>query len=124
MSGERLPERVLFFRDGVSEGEFSRVREEEVGAIHGGCFVTFCVLSAIFLPDAFKEVGEIVGALGADFIWPPTLTFVVVGKRYGPAGSARFRSPLMGPQASPQIFCPGAQFVSLVVVSHPKRLTH
>ena len=30
-----LPKRIVFFRDGVSEGEFSRVRDVEVGAIHG-----------------------------------------------------------------------------------------
>lgn len=29
------PDRIIFFRDGVSEGEFSRVRDVEVGAIHG-----------------------------------------------------------------------------------------
>lgn len=29
------PERIVFFRDGVSEGEFSRVRDIEVEAIHG-----------------------------------------------------------------------------------------
>lgn len=29
------PARIIFFRDGVSEGEFSRVRDVEVEAIHG-----------------------------------------------------------------------------------------
>ena len=30
-----IPERIIFLRDGVSEGEFSRVRDTEVAAIHG-----------------------------------------------------------------------------------------
>ena len=29
------PDRIIFLRDGVSEGEFSRVRDVEVEAIHG-----------------------------------------------------------------------------------------
>ena len=32
------PDRIIFLRDGVSEGEFSRVRDTEVEAIHGKWF--------------------------------------------------------------------------------------
>ena len=34
-SNNCAPERIIFFRDGVSEGEFSRVLDVEVEAIHG-----------------------------------------------------------------------------------------
>ncbi|KAF9781277.1 Piwi domain-containing protein [Thelephora terrestris] len=56
-----IPERIVFFRDGVSEGEFSRVRDSEVEAIH----------------DAIREVGRKV-----KLTKPPKLTFIIVGKRH------------------------------------------
>lgn len=65
-ANERVPERVIFFRDGVSEGEFSRVREIEVGAIH----------------DAIREVGGILKSKKVKLGAPPKLTFIVVGKRH------------------------------------------
>jgi len=65
-ANSRTPERVVFFRDGVSEGEFSRVRDIEVGAIH----------------DAIEEVRGILKAKGVTLANPPKLTFIIVGKRH------------------------------------------
>jgi eukaryotic translation initiation factor 2C len=53
----RLPERILFYRDGVSEGQFRKVMEVEVD----------------MLRKAFK------GGYGDK---PPKLTFVIVQKRH------------------------------------------
>jgi len=62
-----LPERIIFFRDGVSEGEFSKVRDTEVEAIH----------------DAIREVGKILYRQGTKLTRPPPkLTFITVGKRH------------------------------------------
>nr|GMD28688.1 protein argonaute 7 [Ipomoea batatas] len=33
----KLPKRIIFFRDGVSETQFSKVLQEELQAIHGAC---------------------------------------------------------------------------------------
>ncbi len=53
----RFPQRVLFYRDGVSEGQFKKVLKEEVEAMR----------------RAFKKV------YGNN---PPKLTFVIVQKRH------------------------------------------
>jgi hypothetical protein len=54
---KRLPQRILFYRDGVSEGQFKKVIEEEVEAMR----------------RAFKRgYGD----------KPPKLTFVIVQKRH------------------------------------------
>ncbi|XP_019150469.1 PREDICTED: protein argonaute 5 isoform X2 [Ipomoea nil] len=53
----RKPERIIFYRDGVSEGQFSQVLLEEIDAIRKAC----CSLEADYLPP---------------------VTFVVVQKRH------------------------------------------
>ncbi|CAG8771735.1 12361_t:CDS:2, partial [Acaulospora morrowiae] len=53
----RKPERVLYYRDGISEGQFSRVMDHELKAIRSAC-----------------------RALEQDY--EPTITFVVVQKRH------------------------------------------
>src|ERR1043165_1721390 len=53
----KLPQRILFYRDGVSEGQFRKVMEEEVAAMR----------------KAFK------GGYGNN---PPKLTFIIVQKRH------------------------------------------
>jgi len=60
------PHCIIFLRDGVSEGEFSRVRDTEVEAIH----------------DAIREVGQALSRQGIKLGAPPKLTFIVVGKRH------------------------------------------
>src|SRR3954454_18054102 len=52
----KLPQRILFYRDGVSEGQFRKVMNEEVSAMR----------------KAFK------GGYGNN---PPKLTFIIVQKR-------------------------------------------
>ncbi|CAO3587528.1 unnamed protein product [Absidia cylindrospora] len=51
------PQQILFYRDGVSEGQFSQVLDQEVAAIHAAC--------------ASLEKG-----------YRPTVTFIVVQKRH------------------------------------------
>ncbi|CAB5215692.1 Piwi-domain-containing protein [Rhizophagus irregularis] len=53
----RKPERILFYRDGVSEGQFSTVLNEEIRAIKDAC-------------------------MSLDGRYKPTITFVVVQKRH------------------------------------------
>ncbi|CAB5357692.1 unnamed protein product [Rhizophagus irregularis] len=53
----RKPERILFYRDGVSEGQFSIVLNEEIKAIKDAC-------------------------MSLDGRYKPTITFVVVQKRH------------------------------------------
>ncbi|CAO3703942.1 unnamed protein product [Rhizopus stolonifer] len=55
-SGQK-PERILFYRDGVSEGQFKQVKEFEVAAIHAAC-------------NALEKG------------YNPTITFVVAQKRH------------------------------------------
>jgi len=58
------PTNIVFFRDGVSEGEFASVKKAEIASIN----------------DAFDEVWKKVPALAQKP--KPKLTFVVVGKRH------------------------------------------
>ncbi|KAG9290846.1 hypothetical protein G9A89_010995 [Geosiphon pyriformis] len=53
----RKPERILFYRDGVSEGQFTQVLEGEIQAVRAAC-------------------------LALDQSYRPTITFVVVQKRH------------------------------------------
>lgn len=72
----------MFFRDGVSEGEYSQVAEKEIPAIQGiaSAFACGCIFDADTCISA-----------GIDDAWraakvqqaKPKLTFIVVGKRYG-----------------------------------------
>ncbi|KAK0493436.1 argonaute-like protein [Armillaria luteobubalina] len=59
-----LPKRLIFFRDGVSEGEFKRVLDQELP----------------LLQDACKDAG---------MNPPPKITFVIVGKRHHIKGSGK-----------------------------------
>lgn len=56
-ANRRLPERILFYRDGVSEGQYAQVLNEEVKALKAGC--------------AAYRAG-----------YAPTLTMVIVQKRH------------------------------------------
>jgi hypothetical protein len=61
----------------VSEGEFSRVRDSEVEAIHGECArVVLHARSYASPTDAIREVGRKV-----KLTKPPKLTFIIVVKR-------------------------------------------
>ncbi|CAG8449098.1 3430_t:CDS:10 [Funneliformis mosseae] len=53
----RKPDRVLFYRDGVSEGQFGAVLKEEINAVRAAC-------------------------QALDITYKPTITFVVVQKRH------------------------------------------
>ncbi|KAJ7582604.1 ribonuclease H-like domain-containing protein [Mycena floridula] len=55
-NGDKLPARIIIFRDGVSEGEFARVKSLEEAVIH-----------------------EVVRSI---YSKPPTVLFVIVGKRH------------------------------------------
>ncbi|KAJ7445725.1 argonaute-like protein [Mycena galericulata] len=59
---KRAPAKIIFYRDGVSDGEFQQVREKEIGAIN----------------EAFNEIWKDKQLKVAK----PTLTFIVVGKRH------------------------------------------
>ncbi|KAK0209999.1 argonaute-like protein [Desarmillaria ectypa] len=52
-----IPKRLIFFRDGVSEGEFKRVLELELPLLHDAC-------------------------IDAKLNPPPKITFIIVGKRH------------------------------------------
>ncbi|KAK7472435.1 hypothetical protein VKT23_000550 [Stygiomarasmius scandens] len=54
------PTRIIIFRDGVSEGEFERVREGELGVVRET------------LKKLYKEINRPL----------PTITFIIVGKRH------------------------------------------
>ncbi|KAF9513581.1 hypothetical protein BS47DRAFT_1295982, partial [Hydnum rufescens UP504] len=61
-----IPKRIVIYRDGVSEGEFKTIYQEEVGAIMSSD------LALMILAETFEELRE-----------PPSkITFVVVGKRH------------------------------------------
>jgi eukaryotic translation initiation factor 2C len=75
------PTRLIFFRDGVSEGEYEQVAQQEIQAITGSSFLLH--LCFCWCTDAF-DLGAI------DKLWmnmkvsapKPKLTFIVVGKRW------------------------------------------
>ena len=56
-ANRRLPERILFYRDGVSEGQYAQVLNEEVKSLKAGC-------------ASFREG------------YAPTITMVIVQKRH------------------------------------------
>jgi eukaryotic translation initiation factor 2C len=62
----KMPSRLIFFRDGVSEGEFDRVRVEEVQRIRAA------------IAELWKQAPS--GPKGPPP--QPKLTFIVVGKRH------------------------------------------
>jgi eukaryotic translation initiation factor 2C len=82
---EGPPDRIIFYRDGVSESEFQQVQAEEITAVQG----VFCqhpvwCLSFIKLYlaaiDSCYRGWEKMGLVNN--IPKPKLTFVVVGKRF------------------------------------------
>ncbi|KAF7338672.1 Argonaute-like protein [Mycena venus] len=74
----KSPAHVVFFRDGVSEGEFSIVKKEEITQINGK------------QPADILDGNANAGAEAFDAVWAnfklsgpkPKLTFIVVGKRH------------------------------------------
>ncbi len=74
------PANVIFFRDGVSEGEF-RHAEEEIRKIKSQCSSVsethIRKLRAVIMPGAFVRRGWV------DQRTQPKLLFVIVGKRFG-----------------------------------------
>lgn len=73
------PDRIILFRDGISEGEFDTVSRQEISAIRG----KKPVLSLLFCPD--KALLD-----GIKLVWKsqglnpnnmPKLTYIIVGKR-------------------------------------------
>jgi len=81
---KNLPHRILFFRDGVSEGEYAKVAEFEFMKIKG-IIAPSAFLKRIFLNINFLDAESI------DKVWDhlklpssvakPTVTFIIVGKR-------------------------------------------
>ncbi|KAF8525338.1 Piwi domain-containing protein [Gautieria morchelliformis] len=57
-----LPHRIIFFRDGVSEGQFQEVGDKEINQIK----------------QSLARIWEVRGLTGD----PPRLTFIIVGKRH------------------------------------------
>lgn len=70
------PKTLVFFRDGVSEGEFDQVAQHEIAEIRGQ-FFALCSqgLAEAQHVDAFKEIGILPTK------WP-RIVFIVVTKRY------------------------------------------
>ncbi|KAG7439281.1 eukaryotic translation initiation factor 2C [Guyanagaster necrorhizus] len=67
-----LPKRLIFFRDGVSEGEFKRVLDLELPLLQGTDFITFIVPILTILAACVE----------AKMNPPPKITFIIVGKRH------------------------------------------
>jgi len=72
---QAFPKRAIFFRDGVSEGQFKQVIEDEIPKIKGASLSLFPVTQGLIV---------IFTAALADMKLPtiPKLTVVVVGKRH------------------------------------------
>ena len=72
------PAQILFYRDGVSEGEMGKVLSQELNQIIGmltSIFQYFGIFRFSSHTDAANEIPEWRGA-------PPKVTFIVVGKRH------------------------------------------
>jgi len=70
----KYPKRIVFFRDGVSEGEYARVAREEIEVIND------CLLNlAQFNKDGTQVSG---GSKAYATGQKPLVTFIVVGKRH------------------------------------------
>ena len=72
---QAFPKRAIFFRDGVSEGQFKQVIEGEIPKIKGASMSLFAVIQSPIV---------IFTAALADLKLPtiPKLTVVIVGKRH------------------------------------------
>ena len=69
----KLPRAIVIYRDGVSEGEYAQVDQEEIKKIESR--------DIHYLPSPFLTTCHLEYLAGA-FKVPPQLVFVVVGKRY------------------------------------------
>ena len=85
--------RIVFFRDGVSEGEYARIAQEEIERIRGRssiaslhpltdspveCLENLVAFQPNGEPDSSGRKAYAPGAI-------PKVTFIVVGKRYAPS---------------------------------------
>ncbi|KZT20779.1 Piwi-domain-containing protein [Neolentinus lepideus HHB14362 ss-1] len=77
---KRLPGAILFYRDGVSEGEYAAIAKEEIGSIRRA------------LQQVVVEISERFNLQPPPQI--PKLTFIVVGKRH----HIRFFPDILSPQ--------------------------
>src|SRR4051794_15098103 len=68
---KRLPGKVLFYRDGVSESQYGMVKFEDLPQISQGCAAALATLKAD------KSSG-----ISSDTAWKPELTLIVVTKRH------------------------------------------
>jgi hypothetical protein len=75
---ERLPERVIFFRDGISEGQYDGIATEEMNAIRS----TVSELRRTIPSDASTEAWDRI-IIERKIQNPPKfrLTFIIVEKR-------------------------------------------
>ena len=72
--GNRLPNKIIFYRDGVDEGQYQKVLDNEVMKIKAACR---CKSSKILF---FKIIVFFVAVYGNKPL--PQLTFIVVKKRH------------------------------------------
>jgi hypothetical protein len=72
-----IPSRIIFYRDGVSEGEIETVKNAEISAILSVCCSSHCEFGPHHLSDACKKLWTSMGVQAP----LPTLTFIVVVKR-------------------------------------------
>jgi eukaryotic translation initiation factor 2C len=68
----RLPDHILFYRDGVSESQYGMVLHEEKDQILDGCQQAFDVVKKDHKNNKFKPGQK----------WKPNLTLLVVTKRH------------------------------------------
>lgn len=99
----QAPKRILFYRDGVSEGQFKQVLEKELPLIKG--------LSGT-LPDIYHSLTQHPSEACKDTGINPTITVIIVGKRH----HVRFFPPPNGGDRSGN--CPAGTVVDTDVV-HP-----
>ncbi|TEB35951.1 Piwi-domain-containing protein [Coprinellus micaceus] len=79
---------IVFFRDGVSEGEYEKIREVEIGAINGNLSASTVLMFSHSCAEAIHELWTTIPNLAnpekATGKPPskPKLSFIVVGKRH------------------------------------------
>jgi eukaryotic translation initiation factor 2C len=72
------PRRIIFFRDGLSEGEYTGVGELEFQDIKGWKYIIYFRTVFINYPEAIRRVWAEVKLKDP---WP-LITYIIVGKRY------------------------------------------
>jgi eukaryotic translation initiation factor 2C len=78
VAGNPYPNRIIFYRDGVSEGQFKTVLEQEVDKIKGTPLSSLSLIVSYTYPSA-----SLIAACTKLGISPvPKITFIVVGKRH------------------------------------------